>query len=206
MAGRGRPRTFDRDTALEHAMEVFWTKGYESTSISDLTTAMNMKPPSLYAAFGDKAALFEEVIRRYNSQYGARLWGDLERFEHPKDATRHVLITTAHLYTQDDTPHGCMVVLAAPQADSNHANVNQALRDLRRLTVGNLKNLYARAQHDGLIPPGANIDNMANYYTTVQYGMSIQARDGATRDELIAVADAAMATWPSLISTPPVKA
>jgi len=201
MAGRGRPRNFDRDTALEQAMEVFWAKGYESTSISDLTTAMNMKPPSLYAAFGDKEALFEEVIKRYNNQYGARIWGDVERFDHPKDATHHVLTTTACLYTQDDTPHGCMVVLAAPQAESNHLNVNQSLRDIRRLSVGNLKNLYAKAQSTGLIPQSANIENMANYYTTVQYGMSIQARDGATRDELIAIADAAMATWPSLINT-----
>ena len=204
MAERGRPRNFDRDTALEQAMVIFWAKGYESTSISDLTTAMNMKPPSLYAAFGDKQSLFEEVVERYNSQYGTRLWGDMERFHHPKDATQHVLTTTACLYTQDDTPHGCMVVLAAPQAVSNHANINQALRDLRRLTIGNLKKLYAKAQHDGLIPPDANIDNMANYYTTVQYGMSIQARDGATRHELIAVANAAMATWPSLISPSPV--
>jgi AcrR family transcriptional regulator len=201
MAGRGRPRNFDRDTALEQAMEVFWAKGYESTSISDLTTAMNMKPPSLYAAFGDKEALFEEVIKRYNNQYGARIWGDVERFDHPKDATQHVLTTTACLYTQDDTPHGCMVVLAAPQAESNHLKVNKSLRDIRRLSVGNLKNLYAKAQSNGLIPQSANIENMANYYTTVQYGMSIQARDGATRDELIAIAYAAMATWPSLINT-----
>jgi hypothetical protein len=94
-----------------------------------------------------------------------------------------------------------MVVLAAPQAESNHLNVNQSLRDIRRLSVGNLKNLYAKAQSNGLIPQSANIENIANYYTTVQYGMSIQARDGATRDELIAIADAAMATWPSLINT-----
>lgn len=201
MAGRGRPRNFDRDTALEQAMAVFWAKGYESTSISDLTFAMNMKPPSLYAAFGDKETLFDEVIERYSKQYGAMMWGDLERFRHPKDATHHVLTTTACLYAQDDTPHGCMVVLAAPQADSNHATVNQTLRDLRRANITILKDFYAKAQRSGSIPSGANIDTMANYYTTVHYGMSIQARDGATRDELIAIAEAAMATWPSLTST-----
>ena len=124
-----------------------------------------------------------------------------DRFKHPKDATHHVLVASANAFTSDDTPRGCLIVLAAPQENSNHATVNQTLRGHRRKVTETLRNLYAEGQRRGHIPSIANIDTMAAYYATVQHGMSIQARDGATRTDLIAVADAAMTTWPNLISS-----
>ncbi|RCK35881.1 hypothetical protein TH9_04250 [Thalassospira xiamenensis] len=206
MAPRGRPRAFDRDDALNKALALFWERGYDNTSMADLSAAMALSPPSIYAAFGGKEMLFDEVITHYATHYGASIWGNLDRFKLAQEATQHVLIASANAFTRDDTPHGCLVVLAAPQAESNHATVNQTLRGHRRKVTEILKNLYEAGLDRGDIPRGTNIDKMANYYATVQHGMSIQARDGATRDELIAVAEAAMATWPSLISTPPVKA
>ncbi|PKR59901.1 TetR/AcrR family transcriptional regulator [Thalassospira lohafexi] len=201
MATRGRPPAFDRDDALDKALGLFWERGYDNTSMADLSTAMELRPPSIYAAFGSKETLFDEVIAHYSKLHGTEIWGNLERFKHPKDATHHVLVASANAFTRDDTPHGCLVVLAAPQANSNHATVNQTLRGHRRKVTETLRNLYAEGQRRGHIPSIANIDTMAAYYATVQHGMSIQARDGATRTDLIAVADAAMTTWPNLISS-----
>ncbi|MEQ8286404.1 TetR/AcrR family transcriptional regulator [Thalassospira sp.] len=205
MATRGRPRAYDRDDALDKALGLFWERGYDNTSMADLSTAMKLSPPSIYAAFGSKEALFDDVIAHYNKLHGTMIWADLDRFKHPKDATKHVLVASANAYTREDLPHGCLVVLAAPQENSTHATVNQTLRGYRRSVTKNLRNLYAEGQRRGHIPSTANIDTMATYYATVQTGMSIQARDGATRNELISVAEAAMMTWPSLISTSLVK-
>lgn len=201
MATRGRPRAFDRDHALDKALGLFWERGYDKTSMADLSTAMELRPPSIYAAFGDKESLFDAVIAHYSKRHGAEIWENLDRFKHPKDATHHVLVASANAFTREDTPHGCLVVLAAPQENSNHATVNQTLRGHRRKVTEILRNLYAEGQRRGHIPSTAKIDTMAAYYATVQHGMSIQARDGATRTELIAVADAAMTTWPNLISS-----
>ncbi|AXO13507.1 TetR/AcrR family transcriptional regulator [Thalassospira indica] len=201
MATRGRPPAFDRDNALDKALGLFWERGYDNTSMAELSAAMKLNPPSIYAAFGGKEALFDEVIAHYNKHHGTMIWADLDRFKQPKDATRHVLVASANAYTREDTPHGCLVVLAAPQENSNHATVNQTLCSHRRSVTKTLRNLYAEGQRRGHIPRNANIDTMATYYATVQIGMSIQARDGATRDDLIAVADAAMTTWPNLTST-----
>ena len=201
MATRGRPRQFDRIDALDKALVLFWERGYENTSMSDLSNAMELRPPSIYAAFGSKEALFEEVVERYSEVYGGAIWGDLERFKHPRDATRHILIATVNAFCDETTPKGCLIVLAAPQTESSQSNVTQTLCTHRQKNVETLKHLYEEGLRRDHIPRGANINVMANYYATVQHGMSIQARDGMNRAALTAVAEAAMATWPTLIKT-----
>ena len=202
MAPRGRPRNFDRNDALDKALALFWDRGYENTSMADLSSAMELRPPSIYAAFGSKETLIEEVVERYGDVYGGAIWGDLDRFKHPRDATRHVLIATVNAFCDDATPKGCLIVLAAPQTDTTQSNVTQTLCTHRQKNAQTLKRLYEEGLRRGHIPRGANITAMANYYATVQHGMSIQARDGMDRPALIAVAEAAMATWPALIRTP----
>lgn len=201
MAARGRPRNFDRTDALDKALDLFWRHGYDNTSMADLSAAMALRPPSIYAAFGSKEGLFEEVVEHYSERVGKGIWGNLERFETAKDATRHLLVSTIETFSSPGNPHGCMIVLAAPQPDDEHSSVAQSLCKRRTGNMQVLKAIYADAIERGEIPHGANIDCMANYYVTVQHGITIQTRDGMNRDALFAVADAAMATWPSLIKT-----
>ncbi|UKV14011.1 TetR/AcrR family transcriptional regulator [Thalassospiraceae bacterium SW-3-3] len=101
---------------MDKALALFWERGYDNTSMADLSAAMALSPPSIYAAFGSKETLFDEVITHYTKHHGASIWENLERFKLASEATRHVLIASAHAFTRDDTPHGCLVVLAAPQA------------------------------------------------------------------------------------------
>lgn len=201
MAARGRPRNFDRNDALDRALDLFWKHGYDNTSMADLSAAMELRPPSIYAAFGSKEGLFEEVVDRYIERIGSGIWGDLDRFKSAKDATRHLLVSTIDTFSNAENPHGCMIVLAAPQPDSEHSQVAQSLRDRRQNNARALKKIYLDAIRRGEIPRGADVERMANYYVTMQHGISIQTRDGVDRDALMAVADAAMATWPSLIRT-----
>lgn len=200
MAARGRPRNFDRDDALDRALDLFWKHGYDNTSMADLSAAMELRPPSIYAAFGSKEGLFEEVLQRYAERIGSGIWGNLDQFKSAKKATRHLLISTIETFSSAENPHGCMIVLAAPQPDAEHSKVAQSLCERRQGNTRTLKKIYLEAVRRGEIPRGADVERMANYYVTVQHGISIQTRDGVDRDALMAVADAAMATWPSLIS------
>lgn len=84
MAARGRPRNFDRNDALDRALDLFWKHGYDNTSMADLSAAMELRPPSIYAAFGSKEGLFEEVVDRYVERIGSGIWGDLDRFKSAK--------------------------------------------------------------------------------------------------------------------------
>src|SRR4051812_45100840 len=112
-APRGRPRSFDRDAALDRAMLLFWEHGYEATSLSQLTSAMGISPPSLYAAFGDKQALFLETVERYITRGGAdaeALMGDAKT---AREAIARFLEASAAKLTDPKFPRGCMVVLSA---------------------------------------------------------------------------------------------
>ncbi|MHC8491962.1 TetR/AcrR family transcriptional regulator [Thalassospira sp. SM2505] len=201
MAARGRPRNFDRNDALDKALDLFWRHGYDNTSMADLSAAMALRPPSIYAAFGSKEGLFEEVVERYSERVGKNIWGNLDRFRSAREATRHLLVSTIETFSHPENPRGCMIVLAAPQPDAEHSSVARSLCERRKGNVQVLKTIYADAVRRGEIPRGADLDRIANYYVTVQHGLSIQTRDGMDRDALMAVADAAMATWPSLIKT-----
>ena len=112
MAERGRPRSFDRSAALVRAMEVFWTKGYEGASISDLTEAMGIGSPSLYAAFGSKEALFREAIELYGRTEGPAIWDAVENAPDARSAVAGFLTATAHSFSRPGKPRGCMVVLS----------------------------------------------------------------------------------------------
>jgi AcrR family transcriptional regulator len=198
MAERGRPRTFDRDLALRHAMEVFWAKGYAGASLSDLKEAMGINSPSLYAAFGSKEALFEEAVDLYVHSEGGALWAPFDDAPNARDGIARLLRASAESYTEPERPHGCLVVLGALIGGEAEARV--AARLASRRQEGPAK-IMARLQADvaaGLLPKGIDCAAIAAFYTTVQQGMSLQARDGASRATLLAIADNAMAAWDSL--------
>ncbi len=198
MAERGRPRSFDRSAALARAMELFWTKGYEGASISDLTEAMGIGSPSLYAAFGSKEALFREAIELYGRIEGPEIWDVVENAPDARAAVEGFLTATAHSFSRPGKPRGCMVVLSQLNTTEASASVCAALRENRAQGQSGLEARLRRAVGDGDLPPSVDVAGLAAFYLTVQQGMSIQARDGVSEDRLLAVAKGAMAAWEPL--------
>lgn len=198
MAARGRPRSFDREAALRRAMEVFWRRGYEGTAVSDLTKAMGINAPSLYAAFGCKEALFREAVALYNATEGAAADRALEAAPTARQAVEDMLRVNAVAYVNPRRPPGCMVTLAATIGTPESAEVREFLAQSRQAAQGALERRLARGIAEGDLPRGADIAALAAFYYTVLQGLSIQARDGASREMLIAIVDCAMAAWDGL--------
>ncbi|NIK56270.1 TetR/AcrR family transcriptional regulator [Kribbella shirazensis] len=198
MATRGRPRTFDPDVALRQALDVFWERGYEGTSLNDLAEATGIKSASIYACFGSKENLFRQVMALYGATAGEPPRRALREQPTAREAIHEMLRATADQVTQADHPHYCMLILAAPTgAVENHA-VREFLADGRH---GQYTEIRERLSRDGDLPlSSAALDAMARYYATVVQGLSIQARDGATRAELETVITCAMAAWDALTS------
>ncbi|MET9486759.1 TetR/AcrR family transcriptional regulator [Nocardia sp. NPDC006630] len=196
MGERGRPRGFDRDAVLRQAMITFWRNGYETTSMGDLTAAMGIASPSIYACFGSKEQLFREAVELYDSIVGVPARLSLDRTPVAREAVHSLLSASADFFADPATPPGCMIVMAARTAIG--ADVQIFLADLRRGIQAALETRLRRAVDEGELPGAAAVEAMAAFYTTVQQGMSIQAHDGATRDDLEAIATAALSAWEPL--------
>ena len=191
---RGRPRSFDREQALERAMHVFWRQGYEATSVSDLTRAMRINPPSLYAAFGDKEQLYLEALGRYQQRRVESMakWFDEEPTA--KAAVRRLLTEAARELARAGAPRGSMLVFSAMQCSSEALQVKLAER--RAGVRALLKARIDRGLHEGELVRGTDTDALVDLYSAVFQGMSLQARGGASRKRLAAIAEIAMRAWP----------
>jgi AcrR family transcriptional regulator len=177
-----RPREFDRDEALEHAMRLFWEHGYEQTSISQLTDAMGINSPSLYSAFGDKKQLFDEAVECYESGSTAVA----RRAMAAPTATEvfeHMMNLAVAEYARPGNPRGCMVIS------------DPVCTEQRRKCRSAIATRFRRAARAGELPPGTDPRALADFVFTVLTGLSTYARDGATRRQLQAVADIARRTW-----------
>lgn len=174
-------------------MRLFWARGYEATSIGDLTAAIGIGAPSLYAAFGDKKTLFGEAVRRFGARYGGFVTRALVEESTAEAAVRRILREAATEYTRPDCPHGCLVISAG--VNTTNAEIAELLRDMRNQNIGTFA---ARIQADidaGILPRHLDARTLARYVGTVMQGMSQAARDGASRAELERVAELAMRAW-----------
>lgn len=182
--GKGRPRAFDRETALRRALEVFWSKGFEPTKIMDLCHAMGLSPPSLYATFGNKTRLFLEAVDYYETTY----WDAPSRqFLAEPDvfrATEDFFRAAAHILRAPDTPCGCLVVLAAINISPDETAVVDAIQSRRMATKAMFAQRFEQARKDGQFPSDTDIEALAGAFNTILEGLSIQARDGLAVEEL----------------------
>jgi AcrR family transcriptional regulator len=193
---RGRPREFDRDEVLESAMRLFWTRGYEATSISDLTKAMHITPPALYSAFGDKKGLFLEAVRRY--EQGAGCFAQKALTEEPTAelAIRRLLLDAVKSFTDPKNPKGCLIVLGATNCTIESTDVFKALAERRRTAENVVRARIAAGQKAGELSDNADVDALTGMVTATLYGLAIKARDGVPRARLRTIIEQLMMMWP----------
>jgi AcrR family transcriptional regulator len=193
---RGRPLSFDRDVALEKAMHVFWERGYEGASVADLTAAMGITPPSLYTAFGDKERLFLEAMEAYGKGPGG--FGARALAEEPtaRAAIERLLREGAAQLTDAHHPHGCMMVMATTNCSIASGHVQALVAKKRALYVKSMAERIQQGIEAGELPADTDALALANFYSTVYQGMSMQAKDGASRHSLLANVEMAMRSWP----------
>jgi len=189
-------RRFDRDEALKRALLEFWEHGFDGTSIASLTTTLEINPPSLYAAFGDKRSLFEEALELYirtYGDYGARALAQPTA----QQAVQMLLELAAQVYTEPGHPPGCLVISGAGGHAPSGDHAATRLRSQREATKRALAEKIKRDIEAGTLPPDTNADSLAAFYAATIQGMNTQACDGATADDLHEIADLAMRAWPT---------
>lgn len=191
----GRPRAFDMDAALEKALEVFWRKGYDGTSLSDLTEAMGINKPSLYAAFGNKEQLFLKAIELYESRPCSFFLPALEK-PTAYQVAEHMLHGAAMNMADSSHPQGCVVVQGALSCSEAAASVKEALINRRVEGEQKLKVRFDQAKTDGDLPPDTDTGVLARYLLTVLQGMAIQANNGACSEQLRQVAQMTLQAFP----------
>ncbi|WP_090600061.1 TetR/AcrR family transcriptional regulator [Pelagibacterium luteolum] len=191
----GRPLSFNRGKALEQAMLTFWRHGYETSSISELTAAMGISAPSLYAAYGDKKQLFLEAMQLYaGSPYDMEL--ALSEAPTAREAAERMLVAAVEAFTGELTPRGCLLASATASGSEASAEVQHAVAQVRQDIKLRLKKRIDRDVSQGLLPADTNSDSLAGLVIAVIQGLSVLARDGGDRPYLLTIARAATNAWP----------
>lgn len=193
----GRPLSFDRDAALHKAMLLFWGNGYETTSVSELTKAMQITAPSLYTAFGDKERLFLEAVEHYQTGATVTALGLIREASTGREAASKLLLESAIAFTGKDTPPGCLLASSAATGSAAAAGVRAALTAIRRQIELALRRKAAADLKSGNLVPETDVAALAAFTVATIQGMSVAARDGADRRKLERIARTALAAWPN---------
>jgi AcrR family transcriptional regulator len=192
----GRPRAFDIDQALDRALRVFWRKGYEGASLPDLTRAMGINRPSLYAAFGNKKALFRKAIVRYIEGPASHVREALAK-PTSRAVVEQLLKGSINLVTNRRNPRGCFMVQGALACGDAATSLRRELAKRRAAVQFALEQRFERAISEGDLPPDADPADLARFVMTVMHGIAVQAAGGASRDQLRRVAKMALCGWPA---------
>jgi AcrR family transcriptional regulator len=192
----GRTRQFDVDEALDRALEVFWARGYEGATLPELTRAMGINRPSLYAAFGNKEELFRKALDRYLAGPQGFM---AEALKEPTARAVAEAIFSGFIRMQRgrDQARGCLVVQGALACGEEAEPVRRELARLRQAAVTAFRERFERAVQDGDLPKGTDCAGLARYVATVLNGLAVQAASGATEKDLRLVSALAMQAWPS---------
>lgn len=192
---RGRPRSFDRDAVLEQAMRLFWQHGYETTSMVELLEVMQITTPSVYSAFGDKERLFLESVERYikgPASYQVEACKEVTA----KAAINRILREAAENYVNPENPRGCMLVVSTVNSCPATSPVQKAVNAARYETECALRGRIELGMIDGDVPKTADAAALASFFSTLLNGMSIKAKEGASKETMMALVDNAMRVWP----------
>ncbi|MBM7481969.1 AcrR family transcriptional regulator [Bradyrhizobium sp. USDA 3686] len=189
--GMGRPREFDAETALDQAMEVFWRHGYEGATIAQLTEAMGINPPSLYACFGNKEGLLKAALDRYTKL--RNVWMD-EVVAAPtaRDVAERMLMGIADKQTDPANPPGCLLVQGGIACGTGSESVPFELAARRAQNEDQLRDRFVRAKAEGDLKPTSDPAALARYVSAVSVGMGVMASSGSDREALQQVASVAV--------------
>jgi AcrR family transcriptional regulator len=191
----GRPREFDIDQALNLALQVFWRKGYEGASMADLTEAMGITKPSLYAAFGNKEELFRKAFDRYVDGPGGYVRIALQK-PTARAVVEHILHAAADALSGPDHPPGCLAVQGALSCGDAAETIKQELMARRAQGEDDLRLRFERAKAEGDLPADCDAADLARYVSTILQGMAVQAAGGVRREQLRKIADMTLRNWP----------
>ncbi|AMV48312.1 TetR family transcriptional regulator [Paraburkholderia caribensis] len=192
----GRPREFDRDHAIESAMKLFWSQGYEPTSLSQLKECMgNISPASFYAAFGSKEALFREVVQRYLETHGQVLVSLWDETLPPREALERALRRSARMQTERTHPTGCLIVLGASNCSSENRHIQSLLTAERTRNRNGIKACVERAVATGELPPSTDVGALVTAFNAFLLGMACEARDGTKAKKFDAAITALLHLW-----------
>lgn len=198
MSPAGRPRTFDREEALKKAMLVFWEKGFEGTTMADVIAAIGMKAPSVYAAFGNKDALFREVVELYKDKVEQGPLKVLNETAQILNALERSLNESVEMVSGPEAS-SCLIMAGAINCAPEHQEHVQYLKKLRSMYKDALKTRFNRALEEGQLIEGTKPDALAEFYFGFIHGMALRAKDGSTKEELHASCKFAMEALRSVL-------
>ena len=193
---RGRPLAFNQDVALDKALNVFWSRGYEGASMAELTEALGINKPSIYAAFGNKEALFRKALARYTTGSAAFV-GEAMKEPTARQAVEKLLMRAVDFFCDKSTPNGCMIVQGALTCGQSASAIQQELIVYRGHFEATLNKRFDLAKTQGDLPQHVNTKQLGKYIATIHQGMSVQATSGATREDLLAIVEMALKNWPT---------
>ena len=196
MSTRGRPRSFDRDAALLAATRLFWARGYDGTSLSDLTKAMGISPSSFYAAFGDKRSLFAEAVQGYMQRYTA-IYVEAAQSPTAREAAERILRDSVDEFTDPDRPMTCLVVSAAIHGGSDTIDVRQTLEQHQQGLAAILQERIEADRSTGALPDASDPALLTDWVRTLWEGLSNQSNAGVPRTRLHEIITVALRAWPS---------
>lgn len=193
---KGRPREFCADNALAAALRVFWSKGFEGATLTDLTNAMGITRPSLYAAFGNKEALFRKALDLYQAEKLDYIGVSLEQ-PTAREVARHLLCGSMKNQTSSCEPKGCLGVITSVACGAEAESIRQDVLERGKVARAALVERFERAKAEGDLPAAVDVEGLTSFLYAILQGMAVQAGAGATPAELERLIDTSMAMWPS---------